>query len=183
MNTIVVTVREANTVSVSKHTPALTTVINQPTVATIVPPPLQVSELSQQVNSLQVVEIPRGPAGPRGVAGADAGGNRPAFTLSHGDATPAPVQNLGAVPVEVMRVSIEVEVPFDALNPRLALGTADAPEAFVPYLPGLLSSAGICEFTPRVEAAANTEVIATLLHDAAGTQGRVQVVITTSPLT
>lgn len=121
--------------------------------------------------------------GPRGERGLDASGIRPPFTVSHGDATPSPAQNLGDSPVEVLRVSLEVEVPFDALNPRLALGTADAPELLVPYLPGLLSSGGIFEFTPRAEMPANSEVIATLLHDAAGTQGRVQVVITALPLT
>lgn len=102
--------------------------------------------------------------------------------INHGDATPAPVLDLGPSAVEVMQISLQVEEAFDAIDARLALGTVDSVDVLLPGIEGLLGSVGIYEFSPRVEVPANTSVIATLTHAGAGTHGRAQVVINTIPL-
>ena len=74
MNTVVVTVAKTSTVSVTKNAPVITTVVNEPSVATAVPTTPTLTEVERQASSLKQVDIyhgPPGPAGPPGPKGED----------------------------------------------------------------------------------------------------------------
>lgn len=67
--TIVVTVERTNTATITRLSPAITTVVQPSSVATIVSPPPDVVSVEKVDGRTDLVEIPRGPVGPQGPTG------------------------------------------------------------------------------------------------------------------
>lgn len=68
-NQIVVTVDRSRTVTVERHTPSISTVVETSAVTTLPSPAARVHQVDVEQDTPEIVEIPRGPAGPAGPPG------------------------------------------------------------------------------------------------------------------
>jgi hypothetical protein len=127
---------------------------------------------------VQVVSA--GPQGEQGVPGLSPAGVYPAINFAFGDATPTPVLTLGENS-EITGVSLQIEQIFDGAGAQIRLGTTGDPGLLLDAWQNDPAALMTFEASPRVELAAGTVIVLTIVPGGGASQGRGQFVITAVP--
>lgn len=124
-----------------------------------------------------------GPAGPRGPAGASGEGQLPVVAFSFGDASSVVLVLPDGLPLEVLLVSLEIEVPFDGVGAQLQVGTTGQPGLLMQSSHNDPSLVATFEVSPRVELPGGTGVLLTITPGDGATQGSGRLTVQTAPTT
>jgi hypothetical protein len=165
----VVVVSQTNTVGTVT---ARATAVQVPDQGVTLTPVAQLRELVQVTSA--------GPQGIQGVAGLSPAGMFPAINFAFGDATPTAVLTLGQTS-EITGVSLQIEQGFNGTGAQIKLGTTAAPGLLLDAWQSDPSVPMTFEASPRVELAAGTQIILTIVPGSGASQGRGQFVITAVP--
>lgn len=123
---------------------------------------------------------PRGPAGPAGASGE---GQLPVVEFAYGDASSVVLVLPAGLALEVLLVSLEIEVPFDGAGAQLQVGVMGQPGLLMQAEQNDPTQIATFEVSPRVELPGATGVLLTIAPGTGATQGSGRLTVQTAPTT